>query len=90
MITNDWYSNIDNGLLNGVLFLYLKKSFDRMDHKILNLNIPLLSININSLTQFTTDPDIKIDGRQMDRVKSHRYLGIKIDALLHGALLLTI
>ena len=26
-ITNDWFSNMDNGLLNGVLFLDLKKAF---------------------------------------------------------------
>lgn len=32
--TNDWFSNIDNGLLNGVLFLDLKKAFDTADHEI--------------------------------------------------------
>ena len=26
--TNEWYLNIDNGLINGVLFLDLKKAFD--------------------------------------------------------------
>ena len=34
-ITNDWFSNMDNGLLNGVLFLDLKKAFDAVDHEIL-------------------------------------------------------
>ena len=34
-ITNDWFSNTDNGLLNGVLFLDLKKAFDTVDHEIL-------------------------------------------------------
>ena len=34
-ITNDWFSNMDNGLLNGVLFLDLKKAFDTVDHEIL-------------------------------------------------------
>ena len=33
--TNDWYLNIDNGSLNGVLFLYLRKAFDTVDHNIL-------------------------------------------------------
>ena len=33
--TNEWYLNIDNGLINGVLFLDLKKAFDTVDHRIL-------------------------------------------------------
>ena len=36
-VTNDWYS-IDNGILNGVLFLGLKKAFDTVDHEILLQN----------------------------------------------------
>lgn len=32
--TNDWFSNMDNGLLNGDLFLDLKKAFDTVDHEI--------------------------------------------------------
>jgi hypothetical protein len=27
-LTNDWLHNMDNGLLNGVLFLDFKKAFD--------------------------------------------------------------
>ena len=33
--TNDWIKNIDKSLLNGVIFLDLKKAFDTMDHSIL-------------------------------------------------------
>ena len=33
-ITNDWFSNMDNGLLNGVLFLDLKKAFRTANHEI--------------------------------------------------------
>ena len=33
--TNDWYTNIDNELLNLVVFLDLKKAFDTVDHSIL-------------------------------------------------------
>ena len=33
--TNDCYLNIDNGSLNGVLFLDLRKAFDTVDHNIL-------------------------------------------------------
>ena len=34
-MTNDWCFNIDRGMVNGVLFLDLKKAFDTVDHKIL-------------------------------------------------------
>ena len=33
--TNDWYLNIDNTILNDILFLELKKAFDTVDHQIL-------------------------------------------------------
>lgn len=33
--TNSWSVNIDNGLLNGLIFLDLKKDFDTIDHHIL-------------------------------------------------------
>ena len=33
--TNKWSVNIDNGLLNGVVFIHLKRAFDTIDHKIL-------------------------------------------------------
>jgi len=33
--TNEWIKNIDNSLLNGVIFLDLKKAFDTMDQSIL-------------------------------------------------------
>ena len=33
--TNEWLINMDQGLINGVLFLDLKKAFDTVDHNIL-------------------------------------------------------
>ena len=33
--TNQWYSNMDKGLINIVAFLDLKKAFDTIDHDIL-------------------------------------------------------
>ena len=34
-ITNEWCFNIDKGMVNGVVFLDLKKAFDTVDHVIL-------------------------------------------------------
>ena len=36
--TNEWLYNMDSGLINGVLFLDLKKAFDTVDHEILLKN----------------------------------------------------
>ena len=33
--TDSWAYNIDNGKINGVIFLDLKKAFDTVDHQIL-------------------------------------------------------
>lgn len=33
--TNSWSLNIDNGFLNGVVFIDLKKAFDTIDHEII-------------------------------------------------------
>ena len=34
-MTNQWCLNIDRGMVNGVIFLDLKKAFDTVDHAIL-------------------------------------------------------
>ena len=33
--TNDWCVDVDNGLFNGVAFVYQKKAFDTINHGIL-------------------------------------------------------
>ena len=40
--TNNWSLNIDNGLLNGVVFIDLKKAFDTIDHEILRKNLHIM------------------------------------------------
>ena len=50
--TKDWYLNMDNGLINGVLFLDLKKAFDTVDHQILLQKLQLFGIDFATLKWF--------------------------------------
>ena len=50
--TNDWYLNIDNGLLNGALFLDLKKAFDTVNHEILLRKLQIYGVDLHSLRWF--------------------------------------
>ena len=43
--TNDWSVNIDNGLLNGVVFIDLTKAFDTIDHEIILRKMSFLSFD---------------------------------------------
>ena len=56
--TNDWYLNIDNTILNYILFLELKKAFDTVDHQILLQECKLYggdTRTISWLTSFLSD-----------------------------------
>ena len=50
--TNSWCVNIDNGLLNGVVFIDLKKAFDTTDHNILLIKLKHYGVDDNALTWF--------------------------------------
>ena len=50
--TNDWYSNMDNGLFSGELFLDLKKAFDNVDHAIRLQKLKLSGVDTLTLKWF--------------------------------------
>ena len=50
--TNSWSVNIDNGLVNGVVFIDLKKAFDTIDHQILLQELRNYGIDHCSLKWF--------------------------------------
>ena len=50
--TSDWSVNIDNGHINGVVFIDLKKAFDTIDHQILLRKLKIYGIDQRSLTWF--------------------------------------
>ena len=50
--SNSWSVNIDNGLINGVIFIDLKKAFDTIDHKILLRKLTSYGIDHRALKWF--------------------------------------
>ena len=52
--TNNCSINIDNGLLNGVLFIDLKKAFDTIDHEITLRKLANYGVDPNALRFFAS------------------------------------
>ena len=50
--TNSWSVNIDNGLVNGVIFIDLNKAFDAIDHTILTRKLRKYGVDSSSLKWF--------------------------------------
>ena len=50
--TKQWYINMDKGLLNGVIFLDLKKAFNCLDHAILIEKLKTFGCVSNALNWF--------------------------------------
>ena len=49
---NSWSVNIDNGLINGVIFIDLKTAFDTIDHKFLLQKLASYGIDYRALKWF--------------------------------------
>ena len=52
--TNSWLLNIDSGMINGVLFLDLKKAFDTVDHNIILRKLYLYGVKGIALDWFNS------------------------------------
>jgi hypothetical protein len=52
--TNEWLVNMDEGLINGVVFLHLKKAFDTVDHDIMIKKLEFYGIKNTALRWFTS------------------------------------
>lgn len=52
--TNSWSVNIDNGFINGVIFIDLKKAFDTIDHEIIMRKLAHYGANQNVLKWFNS------------------------------------
>lgn len=62
------FLNIDSGLINGVLFLDLKKAFNTVDHQILLQKLQLYGVDFHTLKWFESYPT---DRKQKTFVKGH-------------------
>ena len=66
--TNSWSVNIDNGLVNGVVFIDLKKAFDTIDHNVILKKLGNYDVEFNSLEWFES---CLTNGTQKCRVNDH-------------------
>ena len=69
-ITNQWLMNMDKGLLNGVIFLDLKKAFDCVDHNILLKKMHCYGISGHTLAGFQSYLSSRIQICKVDQTMS--------------------
>ena len=70
--TNNWLLNIDKGLINGILFLDLRKAFDTVDHKILINKLEMYGIKNSAFNWFKSYLDKRYQTCKINNVKSSR------------------
>ena len=68
--SNKWLINMDQGYLNGVIFLDLKKAFDSIDHNILWMKMKLYGLTEHSLKWFRSCLTNRIQVCKVDHVQS--------------------
>ena len=54
--TNDWSVDIDNGLLNGVVFIDVTKAFDTIDHEIILRKMSFMGVDQAAIRWFLSYP----------------------------------
>ena len=67
--TNAWSVNIDNGLLNGVVFIDLTKAFDTIDHEIILRKMSYLGVDQAAIKWFS----LYLSGRTQDVMSVANY-----------------
>ena len=50
--SNNWCVSVGKGLLNGVIFIDLKKAFDTVDHKIMSQKLAKYGVDQDALKWF--------------------------------------
>jgi retron-type reverse transcriptase len=73
-VTNNWLLNIDKGLINGVLFLDLRKAFDTVDHEILLNKLKLYGVTDDALKWFVSYLNERYQICKINNVKSAKQL----------------
>ena len=68
--TNAWLKNIDKGIINGVLFLDLKKAFDTVDHQIFLSEFEIYGIRNQALRLFKSYLDNRMQICVLQGIKS--------------------
>ena len=70
--TNEWIKNIDKSLLNGMIFLDLKKALDTIDHSILLRKLEFYGVRSQTLVWFKS----YLTGRQQKTLVGGEYINL--------------